>query len=83
MNINDKEIAKLIERQKVYAKLVKIDELLNEAQELAFDVKNSFHHTSMASRFGNDIYEKLGPVVEEADNASNQAFCQKTFCDKR
>ena len=83
MNINDKEVAKLIERQKVYAKLVKIDELLREARMLAWDVKHQFHHTSTASRFGNDIYEKLGPAVEESDNASTQAFCQKTFCNKR
>lgn len=83
MQLTEQERLNLVSRQKVYAKLVKIDELLTEAMEMAWDVKHSFHHTSMASRFGNDIYEKLGSAIEEADIASSQAFCQKTFCDKR
>lgn len=83
MNINEKEIAKLIERQKVYAKFVRIDELLAEAKKMAWDIKTSFPQTSMASQYGLGIYTELAKAIEEADNASTQAFCQKTFCDKR
>ena len=83
MNIKEQEIAKLIERQKVYAKLVRIDELLDEAKRLAWDIKTSFPHTSMAAQCGLAIYTELASAVGEADNASTQAFCQKTFCDKR
>jgi len=81
--MSDKEIAKLIERQKVYAKLVEIDELLNQAKKIAWEVKSSFPQTSMASQCGLDIYIELTGAIEESDNATTQAFCQKGFCDKR